>query len=114
MSILKRTVISLIAAVFFGIVLGLLLNFTSTCWLTPPDAQTSCAGYSAIGSSMSYLLSWPMFVVMPITGNIFTPKSTSFGPEIWTVLIISLLSLWLYYYALLSLVLYLKDLRKKK
>jgi hypothetical protein len=89
-----RVILSLVPAYILGWVIGPVLYHFSSCWL-----DTDCAAYSPTRIALSYLLSWPIFLLgsllekyahVLLNFDTFYP----FAPEF--------LLLWLYYYLLVS------------
>ena len=101
-----RVVLSLVPAFILGWFAGPLIYNFSSCW----TGDTDCAAYSPTRIVLSYLLSWPIFLVgstlEKFSVYLHVGSLNPFAPEF--------VLLWLYYYFLVSIADSLSLRRPKK
>jgi hypothetical protein len=90
-----RVGLSLIPAYVFGWVIGPAVYDFSICW---GGGGTDCPAYSRTGIVLSYLLSWPIFLL----GSLLEKVGANLHVESLNPVAPGFLLLWLYYYLLVS------------
>jgi hypothetical protein len=90
-----RVGLSLIPAYSLGWVIGPVVYNLSICWR---GGGTDCAAYSPTGIGLSYLLSWPIFLL----GSLLEKFRVNFDVGSLHPVAPEFVLLWLYYYLLVS------------